>query len=122
MQDSMMAKVNKMRDDINNCTLMGRNLSSDSLQFMDYIENLIHACGGESKLTFLDVGRDFIKVLTRVPLNANLYQFMPESKENPRFHKAVTKVLLCVPVVDSIRWLPAESGALLLVKLRERRQ
>lgn len=120
MQDSMMAKVNQMRDGINKCMTEGQELRSESIPFMDYLEKLISACGGESKLTFLDVGRDFIKLSTRVPMTANLYQFMPESQENPRFHKTVTRVLLTIPVVESIRWLPAESGSFLLVKLRER--
>jgi hypothetical protein len=122
MQDSMMTKVNQMREGINKCTIIGQKLDADPIVFMDYLEQLVSACGGESKITFLDVGRDFIKLSTRVPMTANLYQFMPESPENPRFHKTVTKILLTIPVIESIRWLPAEGGALLLVKLRGRTQ
>lgn len=82
---------------------------------MDYLENVIRSCGGDQKCTFLDVGRDFIKLHTRITTKVNLYPVLAESVENPRFHKMVTKILMGVKQIENVRWLPREDGAFLLV-------
>jgi len=84
---------------------------------MDLIENSITACGGEQKVHFLDVSRSSVILATRVPMSANLFQFLPESEDNPRFHKIVTRLLLQVPHILGVKWVPAESGAKLIVDL-----
>ncbi|MMZ43609.1 hypothetical protein D1872_51710 [compost metagenome] len=86
---------------------------------MDLVEKVIQGCGGEPKVQFLDVGRNYLIVQTRVPLAANIFQFMPEGEENPRFHKVVTKVLLQSTQVSAVKWVPVDNGAKLLVSISE---
>ncbi|MNN81825.1 hypothetical protein D3C81_1986870 [compost metagenome] len=86
---------------------------------MDFVEEAIGVCGGEKKVQFLDVSRTFIKVFTRVPMTANLFQFLPEADDNPRFHKVMSKILISQGFVQEIRWLPHTEGAVLLVLLTE---
>lgn len=91
-------------------------------QTMDFVEKLIGACGGETKATFIEVSSHFIKCFTRVPLQGNLFPFLPESQDNPRFHKVVTKVLLLKSCIEDVRWLPSvegERGSYLLVTLKK---
>lgn len=85
---------------------------------MNWIEKAVKACGGEQKVTYLDVTHTFIKVFTRVPMQANLFQFLPEAEDNPRFHKTMTKLLLQMPFVTGVRWIPNEQGAALLVDIK----
>jgi hypothetical protein len=86
---------------------------------MDLIEEVVSTCGGESKLTFNDVSYDFIRVHTRVPMSANLFPFMSESPNNPRFHKVVTKLLLMIDGVRGVRWLPSEErGSYIVISLK----
>lgn len=88
------------------------------IRAMDLVEEVIKGCGGESKVQFLNITHDMVKVATRVPLSANLFSFMPESDDNPRFHKIVSKVLLQFKWVIDIKWVPAEGAAHLLVGVR----
>jgi len=86
---------------------------------MDLIEEIIKTCGGESKPSFLDVSYDFIRVQIRVPITANLFQYLPEEDNNPRFHKVVTKLLLQVKKVHGVRWLPSEDrGSYIVISLK----
>jgi hypothetical protein len=85
---------------------------------MNWVELAIKSCGGESKVAFLDVSHSFIKIATRVPMTANLFQFLPEGDDNPRFHKVVTKLLLLMPFVTGVRWLPQDGGAVLMVDIK----
>jgi hypothetical protein len=86
---------------------------------MDLIEEIIKTCGGESKPSFLDVSYDFIRVQIRVPITANLFQYLPEEDSNPRFHKVVTKLLLQVKKVHGVRWLPSEDrGSYIVISLK----
>ena len=89
---------------------------------MNWVERAIRCCGGESKVAFLDVTHTFIKVATRVPMNANIFQFLPEHESNPRFHKVVTKVLMQMPFVHGVQWIPQDGGAVLLVDLKDNRR
>ena len=89
------------------------------IKMMDLIEKVVSTCGGESKLQFNDVSYDFIRVHTRVPMSANLFPFMGESPDNPRFHKVVTKLLLLIDGVRGVRWLPSEDrGSNIVVSLK----
>lgn len=83
---------------------------------MDYIENVIHACGGDQRCSFLDVSRDFIKVHSRITAKMNVFPdtSVPDS-ENPRIHKAVAKILMSLEQIQGVRWLPREDGAFLIV-------
>lgn len=118
-QESQNKKIQEMRLSIEKLMLERHSVDADIVYWMDFIERVVYTCGGESKVTFLDVGNDFIKIETRVPLNANLYQFLAESPENPRFHKVVTKILLKSERIKNVRWLPRERGALMLVTFNE---
>lgn len=94
--------------------------SMSNLQMMDWIEKVIYTCGGEPKTRYLEVNSSFIKCYTRVPMEANLFQFLPESQDNPRFHKVVTKLLLLCVSVSGVRWMPSiegERGSYILVSL-----
>lgn len=117
-QEAMTAKRDKTIADIATVEKMTtKTMLPSPIQFMDAIENVIKACGGESKVNFMDVTHSFIKVQTRVPLSANLFQFMPESDDNPRFHKVVTKILLLCPQVTGVRWLSVDGNTFLLVSM-----
>lgn len=86
---------------------------------MNYVEKLLHACGGEAKANFVEVGRDFMKLATRVPMKANLHQFLPEDdRNNPRFHKVVTQVLLQIAQIEGIRWVPTAEGTFLILSIK----
>ena len=86
---------------------------------MDLVEEIIKTCGGESKPSFLDVSYDFIRVQTRVPMTANLFQYLPEDDKNPRFHKIVTRLLLQIKKVHGVRWLPSEDrGSYIVISLK----
>ena len=117
-QASMDAKVAQTIAEIGKAeaSLSGKQAKS-IVHMMDLVESVIKCCGGESKVTFLDVTPNFIKISTRVPLSANLFQFKPEEDSNPRFHKVVTKILLLSASVEGVRWLPSDNGALLLCLL-----
>jgi hypothetical protein len=84
---------------------------------MNWVEKSITACGGENKVMFTDVTHKFIKIHTRVPMTANIFQFLPESDDNPRFHKVVAKLLIQMPFVAGVRWVPIDGGAALLVDI-----
>lgn len=86
--------------------------------FMDTIQRLIKACGGEDKPEFLEVSAEFIKVRTRLPLNVNLFPFLPDTEDNERFHVVVTKSLLGSSMVKAIRWYPVDGGAVLVASLK----
>lgn len=91
----------------------------DLTDIMDCIEKIISCCGGENKPTFLEVHRDMIRVYTRVPLQANLYQFIPESHEsNVKFHRKVTELCLLIKKVHGVRWMQVESGCHLILTLK----
>jgi hypothetical protein len=119
--EAKQAQVNDIAKKVNKveAKMKATSISAPITTMMDLLEEVISACGGESKLTFLDVGSDFIRVATRVPVTANLFQFLEEAPDNPRWHKVVTKILLLCPRILSVRWIPSEDrGAYLIVSLR----
>ncbi|APZ82395.1 hypothetical protein [Bacillus phage SPO1L4] len=83
---------------------------------MDHVERVIHACGGDQRCSFLDVSRDFIKIHSRITSKMNVFPdtSVPDS-ENPRIHKTVAKILMDLEQIQSVRWLPREDGAFLIV-------
>ncbi|QMV48462.1 hypothetical protein Goe9_c01590 [Bacillus phage vB_BsuM-Goe9] len=82
---------------------------------MDHVENVIRSCGGDQQCSFLDVGRDFIKVHSRITTKVNVFPVVEESQNNPRLHKKVAEILMGLEQVQSVRWIPREDGAFLLV-------
>lgn len=88
-----------------------------AIQAMDFLEECLRACGGEQKANFLEVGHSFVKVFTRMPMSVNLFPFLPEGTDNPRFHKTVTKLLIQQAFIKAVRWVPQDGGAILLVDL-----
>lgn len=115
---SMQNRMTELRANISKAEALIKTIPPSVISMMDLLEIVIKACGGESKVNYLDVSKSFIKIGTRIPLTANLFTFMPESDDNPRFHKVVTKILILSPNVEAIRWLPVDTGALLLVSLK----
>lgn len=110
-EESLKARETEMRTNISKLEtkLSGtRQMTLGITDLMDLIEETIKTCGGESKVTFIDVSLDFIMVQTRVPLTANLFQFKGESDDNPKFHKVITKLLLQVWQVHGVRWISGE--------------
>lgn len=90
---------------------------------MDFIERLLATCGGEPKANFIDISRDFMKILTRVPLKANLHPFLPEEdKNNPRFHKIVTQILIGMDQILGVRWVPVENGTILVLSVAREKE
>uniref|UniRef100_A0AAU8BBE8 Uncharacterized protein n=1 Tax=Bacillus phage Adastra TaxID=3143958 RepID=A0AAU8BBE8_9CAUD len=88
----------------------------DSLNdMMDHIENVIRSCGGDQKCSFLDVSRDFIKVHSRITTKINVFPMVEENQNNPRVHKKVAKILMSLGQIQSVRWIPREDGAFLIV-------
>jgi len=101
-------------------TSIKRNPKRTLFQIMDLLEEVVRNCGGEPKLKFLDVSPTYIKIFTRVPIEANLFQFLKtETQDNPRYHKVVTKLLMQCSTIKEVRWIESEStrGAYLLVGL-----
>jgi len=76
------------------------------MDFMDIVEETVRVCGGEPKAEFREVSSELVRVFTRVPIDANLFTFLPPGGENTKFNKAVTKLLLNVPRVMGVRWIP----------------
>ena len=90
------------------------------VELMDLLEKVVKMCGGEAKLEFLDVGLTFIKAHTRVPLSANLFPFLDESEDNPRFHKIITQLLIGMKQTSGVRWVPTEDrGAYIIYSIKE---
>jgi hypothetical protein len=118
MKESMQSKRVEMEKQIQEKISEGKKLDGTIIQFMNYLEGLVHACGGENKLAFLEVSSNMVQAETRVPVTANLYQFLPEGDDNPRFHKTVTQILVSLDVVERVRWVPRERTAIILVQLR----
>lgn len=118
-QDSMQRKVNETIEAIRAVTdhLLTENFPTITDR-MDVVEKVIVCCGGEKKVNFLEVSSDMIKIGTRIPMKANIFPFLPDdATSNDRFHKIVTKVLLCSEFVHSVRWIPQEEGACLIIAL-----
>jgi hypothetical protein len=106
--------INAIRDDYK----YNRDKYDNYIGLMNFVEKLLHACGGEAKANFVEVARDFMKLATRVPMKANLHQFLPEDdKNNPRFHKIVTQILLEIPSIEGIRWVPTPEGTFLILSI-----
>lgn len=100
-----------------------RNLQRDKkfhyVELMNHVEALMRACGAEPKANFIEVARDFMKLATRLPMKANLHPGLPEDdKDNPRFHKVVSQVLLEIPQIEGIRWIPTPDGTFLVLSIR----
>jgi len=93
--------------------------NKDYVWLMNYVEKIMHACGAEPKANFVEVTRDFMKLITRVPLKANLHPVLPEDDaSNPRFHKVVTQVLMELDMIGGVRWVPTESGVYLIISVK----
>ena len=106
--------INKLRKEAE-----GNKDMDNIVVLMNFIEKLLHACGGESKANFVDISRDFMKILTRVPLKANLHQFLPDDdKNNPRYHKVVTQILIGIPQILGIRWVEVDGGTILILSIK----
>lgn len=117
-----LALEQKKQNVINEIAQLEKEQVEGVFKIMDFIEKVIHTCGGESKATFLEVSHTFIKCFTRVPLQGNLFPFLPESQENPRFHKVVSKILLLKNCVEDVRWISSmegERGSFLMVTLKK---
>ncbi|WIT25893.1 hypothetical protein [Bacillus phage SPO1L1] len=82
---------------------------------MDHIENVIRSCGGDKQCSFLDVSRDFIKIHSRITTKISVFPVVEENQNNPRVHKRVAEILMGLDQVQSVRWIPREDGAFLLV-------
>jgi hypothetical protein len=114
MQEKV-ANINKLRENVK----YDRDVRGSYVGLMNFIEKLLHVCGGESKANFIEVTRDFMKLATRVPMKANLHTFLPDDdKNNPRFHKVVTQVLLEIPEIVGIRWVPQAEGTFLILSIK----
>lgn len=117
-EESLVARENEMRSAIAKLEtkLSGtRQMDLPVTDLMDLMEETIRACGGESKLVFLEVSSEVIIAQTRVPLTANLFQFRPESDTNIRFHKVVTKLILQIWKVHGVRWIAGEDRSSTLI-------
>lgn len=114
-KSDMVANIAKLENKLDGT----RGMTLYVTDVMDLIEEIIKTCGGESKPSFLDVSYDFIRIQTRVPMTANLFQYLPEEDNNPRFHKVITKLLLLVNKVHGVRWLPSEDrGSYIVISLK----
>lgn len=85
--------------------------------FMSHIEKLLSISGGEPKANFLEVRADLVKIGTRIPMKVNIFPFLPDNEQNPRFHKIITEVLMEMKVVSGVRWVPQSGGVVLVVGL-----
>jgi hypothetical protein len=105
---------------INELRKVPASTNMNYVDLMNWVEKLLHACGGEAKANFIEVSRDFMKLATRVPMKANLHQFLPEDdKNNPRFHKVVTQILLTTSLIEGIRWVPTPEGTFLILSVKK---
>lgn len=122
-KEAMDARVAEIAKNIAEMERMGRTLphTVGVISAMDFIEKCLVACGGEPKVQFLEASSmpngGFIRILSRVPLTANIFPFKPEGEDNPRYHKVVTKLLLQQKFVSGVKWVPNDSGAVLMVEL-----
>jgi len=88
---------------------------------MDLLELIVSACGGESRVSFIEVSEEFVRMATRLPIEANLYPFMPVDECNPRVNKVFIKLALGIKVVKSVRWIPnGEAGSQIIVSIKIR--
>jgi len=86
---------------------------------MDLLELIVSSCGGESRVSFIEVSEEFIRIATRLPIEANLYPFMPIDEGNPRANKVFIKLALSIKVVKSVRWIPnGEAGSQIIIGVR----
>lgn len=110
MLSERLEKVNKLRE-------KGKE-SMKIIQLMSFVEELMEACGGEKKANFLEVSRDMLRIGTRVPMKVNIFPFLRDNENNPRFHKVVTEVLMEMDVIERVQWIPQSNGAILLVECK----
>lgn len=117
-QESIDAQINAKTMKINNLVVKYSTINELSIiKAMDFVEELIGSAGGESRVNFLEVDRKMIKIATRIPMKANLHPMLEEGGGNPRFHKFITQILLSMNFVDSVKWVPVESGSLVIIEL-----
>lgn len=89
------------------------------VELMNHVEALMKACGGEPKANFIETARDYMKIATRLPMKANLHPALPDDdKNNPRFHKVATQVLLEIPQILGVRWIPTPEGTFLILSIK----
>jgi hypothetical protein len=68
---------------------------------MDLIQDIIVGCGGESKVKFLDISFDFIRLYTRVPMDQTFGKPVT-------FSTLVTKKLMNTELVHGVKWVEAD--------------
>ena len=118
-QESVQKQIDEKVGKVNMVIAKHRELKEISvIKAMDFIEELISSAGGEPRVNFLEVDRKLIKIATRMPMKSNLHPMIPEAKNNPRFHKFITQILISMEFVEAVRWTPTEFGALVLIELK----
>lgn len=117
-QESVQLQINEKVAKVNQAILKYKDIKDISIiKVMDFLEELIGSAGGESRVAFLEVNRKMIKIGTRMPMKANLHPMVGESKDNPRFHKFITQILMSMDFISAVRWIPTESGSLVIIEL-----
>ena len=87
---------------------------------MDIVEQVVSTCGGEPKTVYLDVSRDFMKIYTRISLDAYLYPFISEAEpDNTKLHKVIIQQLLRLPWVDGVKWIPVDKGSHIIIVISQ---
>jgi hypothetical protein len=88
-------EIKKVRECYKEALPVSDNILLTNLQF---IENLLKACGAENHLHLLSISKNMICIGTRIPMTAVLHPYATQSKElnidNPLFHRTVTEILI----------------------------
>lgn len=119
--ETISAEIKAYKEKLDNDLCSGA-IKDNILGMMSIIEQTIRVCGGDKKVMFLDVSSRFIKVYTRLPIDAKIFPFLPADENMPYFHVVVNNILLTCLNVDEIRWIPCleeqRRGSYLLVGLK----
>lgn len=125
MQEGLQKRKQEIQQRIQKASLsIQENQAKDMIDMMEIVEHIICACGGESKLNFYEVSENFLRTFTRIPMELNIFPFLPESTDNPRFHKVVTQLILECDIVKGIKWVPSTEqnrGTFIIITLKETR-
>ena len=117
-QESVQLQINEKVVKVNQAIMKYKDIKDLSvIGVMDFLEELIGSAGGESRVAFLEVDRKMVKIGTRMPMKANLHPMVGESKDNPRFHKFITQILMSMNFISAVKWIPTESGSLIIIEL-----
>lgn len=110
IRDKLLQKIETYVQE-NQCRFIG------IISMMDFLQQLVSACGGEPNIQFLEVYRGYIKFKTRLPITSTIYPFLPAGEGNLKAQEVFVYYLLRINCIQGVKWIPAQDeGSIILVE------